>query len=566
MANISDNKNPDSGPYRLATRVLNLASFHNRRIDYIEEISTLFLRFTKCDSIEIWIKKDDNFQFIEVAHINKDSFEFDVKPFFYEGKNSSTHIGNNKTGLGVLSKEVFMGNNDPSSSLFTKNGSFWSGEGNKSVQLAIESEDQVHKIKLDLTGTCKSLLLIPLIFGKDNIGLIQLKSERSDFFTKAGLELFEHIGLILASTLMNKRIREELSERIKELTCLYEIAKIMVQINRPLDEIFHDIIKLLSAGWQYPEIACGEIIFDSHSYSTRDIHSYADKQLANLVVAGKKRGSVEVIYLKEMPELDEGPFLFEERSLINTIAENVGLIIERKEAAEERNKLQLQLRHADRLATIGQLTAGVAHEINEPLGNILGLAQLAAKFKELPKQVERDLQRIISISIDAREIIKHLMVFARQKKPKKTNVDLNAIVNDGLKFFESRCRKEGIELVRTLSSNVPEIIADKTQIHQVLVNLITNALQAMPLGGKLLIKTEADENHVSLIVEDTGTGISDDVKKQMFIPFFTTKEVGQGTGIGLSVVHGVITSHNGTIKVESEIGEGTRFEVQLPHR
>ena len=566
MANISDNKNPDSGPYHLATRVLNLASFHKRRIDYIEEISTLFLRFTKCDSIEIWIKKDDNFQFIEVAHINKDSFEFDVKPFFYEGKNSSTHIGNNKTGLGVLSKEVFMGNNDPSSSLFTKNGSFWSGEGNKSVQLAIESEDQVHKIKLDLTGTCKSLLLIPLIFGKDNIGLIQLKSERSDFFTKAGLELFEHIGLILASTLMNKRIREELSERIKELTCLYEIAKIMVQINRPLDEIFHDIIKLLSAGWQYPEIACGEIIFDSHSYSTRDIHSYADKQLANLVVAGKKRGSVEVIYLKEMPELDEGPFLFEERSLINTIAENVGLIIERKEAAEERNKLQLQLRHADRLATIGQLTAGVAHEINEPLGNILGLAQLAAKFKELPKQVERDLQRIISISIDAREIIKHLMVFARQKKPKKTNVDLNAIVNDGLKFFESRCRKEGIELVRTLSSNVPEIIADKTQIHQVLVNLITNALQAMPLGGKLLIKTEADENHVSLIVEDTGTGISDDVKKQMFIPFFTTKEVGQGTGIGLSVVHGVITSHNGTIKVESEIGEGTRFEVQLPHR
>ena len=566
MANISDNKNPDSGPYRLATRVLNLASFHNRRIDYIEEISTLFLRFTKCDSIEIWIKKDDNFQFIEVAHINKDSFEFDVKPFFYEGKNSSTHIGNNKTGLGVLSKEVFMGNNDPSSSLFTKNGSFWSGEGNKSVQLAIESEDQVHKIKLDLTGTCKSLLLIPLIFGKDNIGLIQLKSERSDFFTKAGLELFEHIGLILASTLMNKRIREELSERIKELTCLYEIAKIMVQINRPLDEIFHDIIKLLSAGWQYPEIACGEIIFDSHSYSTRDIHSYADKQLANLVVAGKKRGSVEVIYLKEMPELDEGPFLFEERSLINTIAENVGLIIERKEAAEERNKLQLQLRHADRLATIGQLTAGVAHEINEPLGNILGLAQLAAKFKELPKQVERDLQRIISISIDAREIIKHLMVFARQKIPKKTNVDLNAIVNDGLKFFESRCMKEGIELVRKLSSNVPEIIADKTQIHQVLVNLITNALQAMPLGGKLLIKTEADENHVSLIVEDTGTGISDDVKKQMFIPFFTTKEVGQGTGIGLSVVHGVITSHNGTIKVESEIGEGTRFEVQLPHR
>ncbi|MBL6949394.1 MAG: GHKL domain-containing protein [Bacteroidales bacterium] len=566
MTMIIDNKHPDIGSSHLATQVLNLASFHIRRVDYIQEITKLFLQFSKCDSIEIWIKKDNNFQFIEIAHISKDSFEFDVKPFFYEGKNNAAHIGNKKTALGLLSKQIFMGNNDPASPLFTKNGSFWSGETTKSINLAIKSEDQIHDIKLDLTGSCKSLLLIPLVFGKSNIGLIKLKSERYNFFTKVELELFEHIGLILASTLMNKRIREELSERIKELTCLYEIAKIMVQINRPIDEIFHDILKLLPPAWQYPEITCGKIIFDSHSYSTRDIQSCADKQVANLVVAGKKRGSIEVIYLKEMPKLDEGPFLNEERSLINTIAENIGLIIERKEAAEERNKLQLQLRHADRLATIGQLTAGVAHEINEPLGNILGLAQLAAKFKELPKQVKQDLQRIIAISMDAREIIKHLMIFARQKKPKKTNVNLNTVVNDGLKFFESRCMKEGIELVRKLSSNVPEIIADKTQIHQVLVNLITNALQAMPLGGKLLIKTEADENHVSLIVEDTGTGISDDVKKQMFIPFFTTKEVGQGTGIGLSVVHGVITSHNGTIKVESEIGEGTRFEVQLPHR
>jgi len=246
------------------------------------------------------------------------------------------------------------------------------------------------------------------------------------------------------------------------------------------------------------------------------------------------------------------------------VAENVAMMIERKEVAEERARLQLQLRHADRLATIGQLTAGVAHELNEPLGNILGLAQLALKIPGIPEQAREDLNRITTISLDAREIIKQLMIFTRQKKPEKIRLNLNAIVREGLKFFESRCAKEGIELVRLLAIKVPEIIADQTQIHQVLVNLITNAIQAMPQGGKLTIRTEASENHVSLIVEDTGTGISDEVKKQMFIPFFTTKEVGQGTGIGLSVVHGVVTSHNGTINVESTPGKGSRFEVQLP--
>ncbi|NQV02059.1 MAG: GHKL domain-containing protein [Bacteroidia bacterium] len=566
MATIHYQNNPVTGSSHLSNQVLNLAGIHKRRIDYIKEVSKLLLSFSKCDSIEIWIKKDDNLQFIEVAQINKDSFRFDVKPFLYEDGNSSPSIGNNKTALVRLSKEIFLGNNDPVSPFFTKNGSFWSGLANMPINLSIKSEDKTHDIKLDLTGSCKSLVLIPLVFGKSNIGLIQLKSVQTNFFTGLGLESFEHGSLIFASTLMNQRIRKELSERIKELTCLYGIVKIMDQINRPLNEIFHDITSLLPPAWQYPEITCGKIIFDGHSYATHNLQTYADKQVAPVIVAGKKLGSVEVTYLEKMPRLDEGPFLKEERSLLNTIAENVAMIIERKESAEERNKLQLQLRRADRLATIGQLTAGVAHEINEPLGNILGLAQLAVKFPDLPEQVEQDLQRIIIISLDAREIIQHLMIFARQKKPEKTNMDLNAIVNDGLKFFEARCIKEGIELIRSLSLNLPKIIADQTQIHQVLVNLMTNALQAMPQGGKLMIKTEACKNHVSLIVEDTGIGISDEVKKQMFVPFFTTKEVGQGTGIGLSVVHGVITSHNGTIKVESNIGEGTRFEVQLPLR
>lgn len=119
-------------------------------------------------------------------------------------------------------------------------------------------------------------------------------------------------------------------------------------------------------------------------------------------------------------------------------------------------------------------------------------------------------------------------------------------------------------MVRSLHPDLPEISADPVQLNQVLVNLVLNALQAMPTGGRLTVKTQMGRDHISLIVEDTGIGMSKKVMKQIFTPFFTTKDVGQGTGLGLPVVHGIITSHGGSIQVESKVGGGTRFEIQLP--
>jgi signal transduction histidine kinase len=124
--------------------------------------------------------------------------------------------------------------------------------------------------------------------------------------------------------------------------------------------------------------------------------------------------------------------------------------------------------------------------------------------------------------------------------------------------------KEGIELVRDLSSDLPEVHADPSQLNQVLVNLVINAIQAMPSGGRLTLQTLHDKDHVSLIVEDTGTGMDGEVLKKIYTPFFTTKDVGQGTGLGLPVVHGIVTSHGGSISVESHVNQGSRFEIQLP--
>jgi PAS domain S-box-containing protein len=358
--------------------------------------------------------------------------------------------------------------------------------------------------------------------------------------------------------------RNALQERVKELTCLYSLAKLIERPGISLEEILEGIVKLLPPAWLYPEIAAARITLDEHSYSTPNFRDGGQKQSADIVVAGEPQGSVEVVYLKKKPELDEGPFLREERSLIDAIAREVALIVERKRTEEDKERLQEQLRHADRLATIGQLSAGIAHELNEPIGSILGFAQLVKKYPELSEQTIQDIEKITKASLHAREVVKKLMLFARQMPPQKIRVNLNHVIEEGLYFLESRCVKEGIKVARSLSPNLPEIIADSAQMTQVLVNIVVNAIQAMPDGGKLTIRTNASDRFVSLIVEDTGVGMSEKALKQIFLPFFTTKDVGQGTGLGLPVVHGIITSHGGSINVDSKVGQGTKFEIQFP--
>jgi len=357
---------------------------------------------------------------------------------------------------------------------------------------------------------------------------------------------------------------QALRERVKELTCLYSLAQLAERPGMTLAEILQGTVELLPPAWQYPQIAAGRIALDGRSYVTANFTEAGQMQSAAIVVDGRRRGSIDVVYLEQRPKLDEGPFLAEERSLIDAIARHVALIAERWQVDEDRLRLQEQLRHADRLATIGQLAAGVAHELNEPVGNILGFAQLAQKHPDLPGQIARDLEKIVTTSLHARQVINNLMLFSRQMPPRKTHLALNAVLEEGMDFLESRCARKGISVVRQLSPDLPQITADASQLRQVFVNLVVNAIHAMPEGGRLKVTTRASGDGVVLSVEDTGIGMSRQVQKEVFIPFFTTKDVNEGTGLGLPVVHGIVTSHGGTIHVASAPGQGARFDIELP--
>jgi len=338
----------------------------------------------------------------------------------------------------------------------------------------------------------------------------------------------------------------------------------VAQEGAALDDVIQGIVDLLPPAWLYPEIARARIVLNGESYASPGFRATPYRQIADVSVDEQVVGFVEVVYLEKRLTLDEGPFLAEERSLIDSVAREVARYYDRSKAEQESNSLREQLRHADRLATIGQLAAGVAHELNEPLGNVLGFAQLAKKAEGLPSQAERDLCKIESASLQAREIIKKLMAFARQLPPKTVQADLNDLVREGLFFFEARCAKAGIQVARRLTANLPRITVDAGQLNQVLVNLVVNAIQAMPDGGVLTVETWVDHQGVHLGVQDTGMGIRDDVRDRIFLPFFTTKDINEGTGLGLAVVHGIVASHGGMITVESPEGKGARFVIRLP--
>lgn len=409
-----------------------------------------------------------------------------------------------------------------------------------------------------------SLIAIPLIVAEETIGLLQFKARDKDFFRAADTGYYENVAQTLGLALISQRMRASLRERVKELTCLYHMAQLMERPAIRLEEVLQSIAALLPPAWQYPEAAAARIVLDGECFSTEGFSECVSRQTAPLAIKDQTRGCIEVGYSEEKPEFDEGPFLEEERNLLDIVARQVSSLVERRQAAEDRKRLQVQLRHADRLATIGQLSAGVAHELNEPLGNILAFAQLARKEPDLPQQTARDLDKIVTTSLHAREIIKKLMLFARQMPPRKSRVSLNALVEEGLYFLESRCMKDGVAIQRHLSPRLPDIVADPSQLNQVLVNLVVNAIQAMPGGGVLKISTHELDDWVAFCVEDNGVGMPSRVLKRIFVPFFTTKDIHEGTGLGLPVVHGIVTSHGGTIEVESVPGRGSKFEVRLP--
>jgi two-component system NtrC family sensor kinase len=237
-----------------------------------------------------------------------------------------------------------------------------------------------------------------------------------------------------------------------------------------------------------------------------------------------------------------------------------------KEKTKQVKQIQKQLMLAGKLIAVGELAAGVAHEINNPLTNILTSAEYMYNKSPEDYPYLEDLDIIMNESIRCRNIVKGLLDFARQSKPEKKLADLNQLIEGVLLLVQNQAAFHNINIVRDLDTTLPKTNVDSDQIQQVLTNLVLNAGEAMNEGGELTIVTRflEKDNSVEIVFTDTGHGMNEATISKIFDPFFTTKAVGKGTGLGLSISYGIIEKHGGKIRVKSEEGKGSSFYVTIP--
>lgn len=235
-----------------------------------------------------------------------------------------------------------------------------------------------------------------------------------------------------------------------------------------------------------------------------------------------------------------------------------------EERTQEIKKIHGQLFRSEKLASLGKLAAGVAHEINNPLTGVLTNASLLLEDFEEADPRKEDVQVIVSETIRCREIVKRLLDFSRQTKPQKKQTDVNLLIDNIVLLVRNQTSFRNLAIEKMFDEKLPPIMADPDQIQQVFINLILNAADAMQKGGKLILETKVIpiKEFIEIRIIDSGVGIPEELRTRIFDPFFTTKE--NGTGLGLALSYGIVEQHGGTINVESEIGKGTTFIIHLP--
>ena len=380
-----------------------------------------------------------------------------------------------------------------------------------------------------------------------------------------------------AEDALRKRTHD-LRERVKELNFFFAVSELIEKQNISLEEIFQGIVNLIPPAWQYAEITCARITVDGQEFRTENFRETFWKLARDINLHCDQIGLMEVCYLEERPEGDEGPFQKEERSLINAIAERLGKIIERKRGDEalkdyserleemvgERTKelrdAQEELVRKEKLAILGQLAAGVGHELRNPLGVISNAVYYLETILSDADETTKEYLELISSEVRTSEmIVSDLLDLSRTRPAERERIEVFELITQ---ILDRRNPPEGVEVDTQITPDLRPLFVDPRQTVLVFDNLITNAYQAMTEGGKLTIQAKTEEDRVHVSITDTGCGIPKENMEKLFEPLFTTKA--KGIGLGLAVSKNLVEANRGSIEVVSEEDKGSTFTIILP--
>ncbi|WP_031425491.1 sensor histidine kinase [Flavimarina sp. Hel_I_48] len=350
-----------------------------------------------------------------------------------------------------------------------------------------------------------------------------------------------------------------LKERIKELTCLYEVSSILMNVtDTKLFEELKAIAKSLKKAFQFPPDTEISIFIPGHQVTTGKTMDFV-VMYSTISLFNKKVGSIKAHLNKENLR-----FLKEEQQLMDNVALKIGDLMERIEIRDSESRLKMQMERADRLNILGELTAGIAHELNTPLANILGYAELLKPKTKGDQESESDVEKIISSAIFSREVVKKLMFFACEMPQEMKRVNIVPSIKSAMDLLDATFRKNQVKYIVKIEEEQLWLRADIIQLTQIIFNLVINAIYFSPKNALVTVEAVQNEDFVILKIEDEGSGLTEAALEKVFQPFFTTKPVGEGVGLGLSVVHGIVASHKGTITAVNNKDHGATFTVTLP--
>ena len=370
------------------------------------------------------------------------------------------------------------------------------------------------------------------------------------------------------------RLTNDLTERVKELNCLYGISK-LIETTNSLEEILQGAVELICASWQYPEITSARIKLRKQQFQTTNLRETQWQQVENIIVNGKPFGKLEVCYLEERPQLDEGPFLSEERHLIHAVAEQLGKVIERKQAEDKLSSLyhkerELRERLQREMQNRVDFTRKLIHELKTPLTSLLATSQLlrdetlGMKAGKLAGYVWDS-----ALSLDNRVNELHDLVRGEfgtlelKLKPLHLHNLLSSIVEE----TKALANQSNVMVNLELEPPLPRVYADASRVRQIMLNLLNNAFKYAGSGGMITVKATPDESSVTVEVRDQGPGIALHEQKRLFEPYYGSVYKGKhtgGLGIGLALCKVLVELHGGKIWVKSRPDKGASFFFTLP--
>ena len=361
-------------------------------------------------------------------------------------------------------------------------------------------------------------------------------------------------------------LEQRVKERVKELNCLYRISQIVAQPDVSLEEIVREVVEAIPAGWKYPQLCCARVVLGGQQFRTKNFTSTDWGQSADIDVHGTHTGTVDVCYLEAKPELDEGPFLKEERHLIDAIASRLGKTVEQRRAEDALRRSRAELARSN--ADLEQFAYVASHDLQEPLRMVASYVQLLAKRYQ--GKFDSDADEFIAFAVDGatrmQRMIDDLLSYSRVGTKGKTfsPVDCNGVADEVIQNLQAAITEHEAAVTR---DELPTVAGDRSQLVRLLQNLVGNAIKFHgDQPPQIHMSADRSDRQWVFSVQDNGIGIEPQYRERIFLIFqrLHTRTEYPGTGIGLAICKRIVDRHGGRIWLESEAGNGSTFYFTLP--